>query len=193
MRTPTERIGHKRHSIYKPGFLRMARDESGATAIEFAAVVAPFMMLIFGLIGVAFFFFVNNSIEKGMDQTARLVRTGQAQQSGMTVKQFKESICAKAGHWINCTNLQIFPEREADWNNVQPSPCIENGIIRTSTANEADKIADYVGASSDIVVVTACYHWEFTKIVPYFHIGNMSDGTHMLQAATAFRSEPFAQ
>lgn len=170
---------------------QFARDDSGATAIEFAAVATPFLMLVFALIGVAFYFFIMNSMEKGMDQTGRLVRTGQAQQTEMTVQQFRQSICDRAGAWIKCDKLQVFPDRSANWNLVQPKPCVINGVVQTSPANDSDKIADYVGASSAIVVVTACYHWEFATLIPYLKFGNMPDGTHMIQAATAFRTEPY--
>ncbi len=49
----------------------------------------------------------------------------------------------------------------------------------------------YTGAASDIVVVTACYKWDFTKKLPFLKLGNMNDGAMMMQTATAFRSEPY--
>jgi Flp pilus assembly protein TadG len=174
-------------------FKRFERDEKGATAVEFAMVSGPFLMFIFGLIGCALYFFIMSSVEKGMDQSSRLIRTGQAETAQMTVKQFKQAICDGAGNWIQCSKLQIFVNRFADWASVTPQPCVDsNKVVITNTAPDDQLIAVSAGGPSDIVIVTACYKWDFTSRLPYFKLGNMSDGSLMMQTATAFRSEPFS-
>ena len=47
--------------------LGFKKNEDGATAIEFAMVAGPFFILVFMLIGFALYFFVMNSLDKGMD------------------------------------------------------------------------------------------------------------------------------
>jgi Flp pilus assembly protein TadG len=187
------------YSLLRNRLLRQwSTDIAGATAIEFGIVAIPFLMFIMGLIGCAFFFFVTNSIEKGMDQTSRLIRTGEAVADKMTVNDFKDSICDGAGFWIRCKDLQIFVKSyTAGWGELaqdKPQPCVDaNGVIQTNPAPGTDLIAIYSGAASDVVVVTACYKWTLTAKLPLFKIGNMSDGSMMLQSATAFRSEPYPQ
>jgi hypothetical protein len=157
-------------------------------------VAIPFFMFILALIGCAFYFFISSSIEKGMDQTSRLIRTGEAVTNKMTVNEFKQGICDGAGSWIDCSHLQIFLKSYGQsWSNVTAAePCVDqNGVIATNTAPGTDLIAIYSGAASDVVVVTACYKWNFTSKLPLFKLGNMSDGSLMLQTATAFRSEPY--
>lgn len=169
-------------------------DDAGSTALEFAMVAIPFFMFILALIGCAFFFFISSSIEKGMDQTSRLIRTGEAVTNKMTVNEFKQGICDGAGSWIDCSRLQIFLKSYGQsWSNVTAAePCVDqNGVIATNTAPGTDLIAIYSGSASDVVVVTACYKWNFTSKLPLFKLGNMSDGSLMLQTATAFRSEPY--
>ncbi len=181
------------------GVTRLQRDESGTTAIEFAMVSLPFLMFVFGIIGIAFNFFIMNSLDKGMDNASRLVRTGQAQNSGMTVNQFKQKICEDAGagatasnKWIACSKLQVFVQKYPDWQSIAPQPCVNaSGQAVTNSASGSDQIAQYSGASSDIVLVTACYKWEMTSKLPFLRLGNMPDGAMMMQSATAFRSEPY--
>ena len=176
---------------------RVRRNEDGATAVEFAGFGSLFFMIIFGLVGMAFYFFIMSSVEKGMDQTARLIRTGQSNdpavygEGGMTVKQFKELICEKAGAWIRCDKLQIWPDKSDTWARVAPKPCVVDGVVQVNPAKDSDKISQYAGDDDDIVVVTACYHWFLPASLPYLKFGNMSDGSHMMQAATAFRAEPY--
>jgi hypothetical protein len=170
---------------------RLTRNEDGTTAVEFAIVSAPFFMFIFVLVACAFYFFVMNSVEKGMDQSSRLIRTGQAVSDKMTVDQFKQKICDGAGHWVTCNKLQVFVQHYADWASVQPDPCVRNNVVILNTAPGDSLIAIYSGTASDIVIVTACYKWDFTAKFPFFKFGNMSDGSLMMQTATSFRSEPY--
>lgn len=172
---------------------RFNTNEDGATAVEFALVSFPFFILVFMLIGFAMYFFVMNSLDKGMDQTSRLVRTGQAQKSNMTVGGFKQSVCDSAGAWIKCNKVQVFVQKYPDWQSVQPQSCLNSdGSVVTNTAGGGEPIAAYSGAASDIVVVTTCYKWEFAQQIPFVKIGNMSDNSMMMQTSTAFRTEPYA-
>lgn len=170
-------------------------DEAGSSAVEFAIVATPFLMFIFGLIGCALYFFTTSSIESGMDRTSRLIRTGEAVTDKMTVDQFKQDVCSSAGNWIDCNKLQIFVTSYSNgWaglNSAKPQPCVEDGAIVLNPAPGTDLIAIYSGAASDVVVVTACYKWDFTAKLPFLKLGNMADGTMMLQTATSFRSEPY--
>jgi len=168
------------------------RDEAGATAVEFAMVSTPFLMFIFGLVGLALYFFIMNSVEKGMDEASRLIRTGQAVTAKMTVDQFKQKICSGAGPWVRCNNLQVFVTRFSDWASVTRQSCLDqNGAVVANPAKGSDQIATYSGTASDIVIVTACYKWTFTAHIPFLHLGNMNDKSMMMQTATAFRSEPY--
>ncbi len=79
-----------------------------------------------------------------------------------------------------------------DWSSVQPQACLDgSGNVVTNSASGSDLISQYAGSSSDIVMVTTCYKWEFTANIPFFQLGNMTDKSMMLQSSTAFRSEPF--
>lgn len=179
----------------RPVIERCKTDERGSTAIEFAIVATPFFMFICGLAGCAFYFFVSSSIEKGVDQTSRLVRTGEAVKDKMTVDQFKNDICSAAGGWVDCKNMQIFVTSYASgWsglNSAKPQPCVENGTVIENPAPGSDLIAIYSGAASDVVVVTVCYKWDFPARLPFLKLGNMADGSMMLQSSTSFRSEPY--
>jgi len=176
----------------RTGLGRLKRNEDGTTAIEFAIVAVPFFMFIFGLMGVSSYFFIMTSLEKGMDQSSRLIRTGQAQTANMTVNDFKQSVCDKAGTWVKCNKVQVFVQKFADWNLVQPQPCMSNAKSVVNSAKGTDPIENYSGASNDIVLITTCYKWDFATKIPYLDLGQMNDGSMMMQASTAFRTEPYA-
>jgi Flp pilus assembly protein TadG len=161
-------------------------------------------MFIFGLMAVSTYFFIMTSIEKGMDQASRLIRTGQAQSQAtpMTVGDFKKMICRKANSksdsdsnasgWVKCNNLQVFVQTYPSWAAVVPTSCLNNNQAVVNTASDADQIATYSGEANAIVIVTACYRWKFAGKLPFINLGQMSDGSMMMQSATAFRTEPYA-
>ncbi len=194
-------IGGLQRVLQILNFRRFQRSEDGATAVEFSIVATPFFMFIFALIGFSFFFFNMNSIEMGMDAASRLIRTGQAtanSQTPLTVDQFKQKICDGAGRWINCNNLQVFAQHWSNWvpgpNDppLNPSDCVDsNSTVIQNSAPGSSPIANYTGTASDIVIVTTCYKWDFASKIPFLKIGNMPDGSMMMQTATAFRSEPY--
>ena len=192
--------------------VRLGRNEDGTTAIEFAAVAAPFFMFVFGIIGISMHYFVMNSIEKGMDQASRLIRTGQAQTNNYTVGEFRNYLCNKAnsrasvdpngdavdlktdlgdGH-IKCGDLEIFLQKKTKWEDVQPEPCVNvDGTKRVNSTNESDPLASHAGTESDVVLVTACYEWQFTKRIPFLKF-DTNENAMVMQSATAFRTEPYA-
>ncbi|MGD9804587.1 MAG: TadE/TadG family type IV pilus assembly protein [Hyphomicrobiaceae bacterium] len=168
---------------------RWRQDTQGVTAIEFAMVSTPFLALLFGIIGVGLFFFTTFSLENAVEQAARLLRTGEAQEAGLTAEQFKTKICDRVPTHIDCAgkvrvNVLSFPNASDITSGSLPS-CL-NGDNTLSGATT------YVpGGASQIVVVWACYEWELSSKIPFIDLGNMAGGSRLIQATAVFRSEPF--
>lgn len=164
------------------------RDASGITAIEFAMVATPFLMLLYGTIGVGLYFFTTFTLENAVEQAARLVRTGQVQTSGMTAEQFKTEVCTRAPGFIDCTSkMRVGVQTYNDFSNVTYSAnnCLDaTGKMITSTSYAA-------GGASSVVLVWVCYEWDFSRYIPFLNLSDMSNGSRLIQAATAFRTEPY--
>ena len=176
-------------SQQRPALLRRLRkDERGVTAIEFAMVAGPFLMLLFGIVGVGLYFFTTFSLENAVEQAARVIRTGQAQQAGMTDAQFKAKVCEFVPGHIDCqgkvfVNVKSFPDSDSITNATIPK-CLDNlGNLKTS--------GDYVpGGASAVVLVWVCYEWDTMKL-PWISLGDMANGSRLIQATTTFRTEPY--
>lgn len=180
------------------GLRRWKRDERGANAVEFAILATPFLMFVFGIVGVCYYFFMMNSLEKGIDEASRFIRTGQAQSNDMKIEDFKKKVCSQDGvgtyySWIKCDHLEIFVKPYDSWEDVRPEPCVDgSGNALSDPTPGGDLISKHVGEENQIVIVTACYRWDLPKNLPYITLGNMEDGSMMMQTATVFRSEPYA-
>src|SRR5688572_28894337 len=82
---------------------RLAREQDGAAAVEFAMVAAPFLAMVFAIIETAMVFFAGQTLETAAADSARLIMTGQAQNGGFDQTKFKEAVCAKIYGLFNCS------------------------------------------------------------------------------------------
>ncbi len=170
-------------------FLRWRRDASGTTAIEFAMLALPFLMLLFGIIGVALYFFTVFSMESAVEQASRLLRTGQAQQAAYTATQFKNKVCEFVPSFVDClgkvkVNVLSFPNT----NNITPASlpsCLSAGKQLSNATSFTP------GNASEVVLVWVCYEWELASKIPFLHLGDMANGSSLIQATSVFRTEPF--
>ena len=177
----------------------VAQDERGTTAIEFAAVIGPFLFLLFGIMSVGFYFFVMFSLEHAVESASRVIRTGQAQTQApnpMTVEQFKALICTKVPSFMDCSgvdnkirvNVQSFTHF-----NGAPASCTDStGALIPATSQTYD-----TGGASSVVLVTICYEWQLSNTlvnIPYWispQSARMVNGSTLVRASTTFTTEPY--
>lgn len=172
----------------RPLFRSFRRDARGATAIEFALVGGPFLMMLFGIIAVGLFYFTTFSMENAVEQASRVLRTGQAQQSGMTAAQFKSKVCEFVPGHIDCNgkvfvNVRSFTT-SAEVDAAPAAACLNAAGQINSTQ------AFTPGTQNAVVLVWLCYEWDMAKF-PWINFGNMANGSMLIQATTTFRTEPY--
>lgn len=166
------------------GVRRLFAAKDGATAVEFAMVAVPFFALLFAIIETALIFFVGQMLDSSTAQVARQIRTGQAQQTGMSQARMAEEICAGMVNMSDCaSNLRLDVRSYNNFNAaVLASPVNEDG--------EFEGLQFNIGTSSQIVVVRAFYTWPaFFRILPTQ--GSLANGDRLLASVAAFRNEPF--
>jgi hypothetical protein len=186
---PLSEASPERVRARRPFLRRWRSDASGTTAIEFAFVAGPFLMLLFGIMGVGLYFFTTFSLENAVERTGRLIRTGQVQQGGMTAQQFKEKVCELAPAFVDCVNkLRVnvlnFPDSDAIGPGAM-AECLDAG------GNLSDVTQFKPGDADQVVLIWVCYEWSMASKIPYLNLGNMGNGSRLIQAATTFRTEPY--
>ena len=139
------------------------------TAIEFAFVATPFVLLMFGIMSVCLFYFANFSIENAVWQAARAIRTGQVQQSqgayaGAVTNAdrkiaFKKALCDRAPTFLDCqSKAVVIVQSNANFSGISEPSCATDGTMITDAAAPFDP-----GAGSAVVLVTVCYAWEVRR------------------------------
>ena len=174
---------------------RLRRDEDGVTAVEFGFVATFLLGFLIALMEVGLVFFSTITLEHAVEQSSRLIRTGQAQTQGLTASSFKDEVCSHVSGLIDCgDDLKIDVQRFDKFSTISLSePLDGNDELR-------DDFDFNPGTAGDIVVVRAFYGWKlmsifsnfFSAFTPdYSGLSNMADGSVLLVGTAAFRNEPF--
>ena len=176
---------------------RLRGDESGATAVEFAIVAMPFMLMLVGIMSVCLYFFTYFTMENAVWNAARAIRTGQMQQgqgayAGAVTNEdrkiaFKNAMCSKAPTFLDCANRAVvMVQSSSTFGGIVEPTCQSNGTLVNQTSAGFSP-----GDASAVVLVTVCYPWKFGGELPLFKVGNLNDGSLLMQASAAFRTEPY--
>lgn len=174
---------------YAPrAFKRFGRAKSGATVVEFALIAFPFFVLIIAMAEVAMVGFVQTSLNFAVSETARQIRTGQAQMGGITAAQIRTQMCDEMNGLLVLTcdgNLFLDVDRYESFVAVQNNNPIQNGTF------DPNGMGYSPGEPSDIVVVRAYYRWKI--MTPMFEtvFANVGGGERIMVSTMMFRNEPY--
>jgi Flp pilus assembly protein TadG len=160
-------------------------DTKGATAVEFALVATPFIGLLVGIIQTFLVFFAQQLLETAVNQSSRLILTGQAQAQSMSQSQFASKVCSNLPILLNCNNVMIDVQVASSWTTA-------NAGVPTLTYDSHGNVTNAwqfnPGNPGDVVVVRVMYLWPvFTAPL----VANLSNGTRLIMASTAFQNEAY--
>jgi Flp pilus assembly protein TadG len=163
------------------------RRRSGSAAIEFALVAAPTIALVLAILQIGLVYFAQEALETTVEQSARLVLTGQAQSQGLTQAQFATALCNNSPGLFTCANFMI---------NLQPANSFTNANVAAPTltydANgNVTNVWQYnPGAPLNIMVMQVMYQWPVFLGPLGFSLSNLPNNKRLLMASAVFRNEP---
>ncbi|MEQ1522709.1 MAG: TadE/TadG family type IV pilus assembly protein [Aestuariivirga sp.] len=177
---------------FRPKFVRrMIRSESGAAAVEFSLVAFPFFMVMGCICETGIMLFTEYSLQAGVQDAARQIRTGQAQNSSMTAENFKTKICEITGIVIDCeSKVTVYVRPAATFAALASAmPSFMNvGVKPDGSPNPTSYSC---GTPEQAAGVIATYDWNFTMPFMKF-LGNFNNGkTRRLYGIAIFQNEPF--
>jgi Flp pilus assembly protein TadG len=165
-----------------------ARQEGGATAVEFGFVALPFLALTFAILQTALIFLAGQTLEAAVANAARLIMTGQAQTAGYSQADFKTQVCTQLSvtSMINCSiGVYVDVKSYTAFSQVSTAQPITNNQLNTSNMTYSP------GGPGDIVVVSLYYQWPVYISLLGDNLSNLSGSQRLLVATSAFRNEPY--
>jgi Flp pilus assembly protein TadG len=177
------------HIGKRPHLIRRLRAERrGAAMVEFALLMLPFFILLFGIFEVGLVTWGGLELDNATSDAARLIRTGQAQSGNYDANRLKQEVCTRVSLLFDCnTKLRLDVHTFANFGSMAaPQPLNAQG-------NMQDNFYFKLGAAGEIVLMSTYYEWPLLNIVSSMSLGNMASGNRLLQASAAFQNEPFPE
>lgn len=165
-------------------FYKWLLSTKGTTAIEFSLLAMPFVIFVIGIIELSLVFLGGAVLNGAVYDAARMIRTGQVQQSADPEVAFSEALCDHASLLLDCNQLEYQVETLESFSDADLSLQVdEDGHMIQAPFD--------TGGVSDVVIIRVTYLYPF--MTPF--IGNLlSDypgNKKLLMATTVFESEPY--
>jgi Flp pilus assembly protein TadG len=167
---------------------RFLSREDGVTAVEFALVVIPFIIILGGIFEVALVFTTANVLEGTTSAAARAIRTGQVQDASDPVAFFEDMVCEGMRAFAECSEIEyeVFTPSNDDFSSasddMQPQFDSDGNLI----ANPFDP-----GGVSDVAVVRTVYRYEVLAPLLAPLMGGQN-GEMLMVSTITVRNEPYA-
>jgi Flp pilus assembly protein TadG len=168
---------------------RFRRNRQGSTAVEFALVAPLFFAILFAIIEAALVFFAGQLLELGTAESARLMMTHQAQDSGMDETAFKTDLCNRIKVMFNCNgnlgNLTVDVKVFTPGTAITITDPIVSGSLTGPFSYSLPP-----SGSPNTIVVRALYKWPLFVTGLGFNLANINGSQRLLAATAAFHIEP---
>ncbi|MET0527803.1 MAG: TadE/TadG family type IV pilus assembly protein [Microvirga sp.] len=171
---------------------------SGATVVEFALVIFPFLALVTGILDTAMLFWASQTLDDALMDAARTVQTGQFQSANagvtdptMVLENLRKELCRANGgeRWtlFKCSEVKL---------DLRIYDSVGAGkVITPIDAQTRDWSQDFgksyanARGSSIVVIQAAVKYPSVTLTFPM--TASFADGSRLLQSVQVFRTEPF--
>jgi Flp pilus assembly protein TadG len=167
---------------------RLAVDEAGSPAVEFALVSPIFIGVVLATLQAASIFLVKAFFESGAEQAARVVLTNQT--SSLTAAQFRTEICNQLTALFNCgqitVELEPMPAGTTNVTALLPTFDANGNLIGTPPV---DVGASAAGAGTDMLLVVM-YPWPVYGGPLGLNFSNLGNGKMLMTSTQVFRTEP---
>jgi Flp pilus assembly protein TadG len=177
-------------------FSRFRRDRDGATAIEFAALAIPFLLLVFAILESCISFAGQEVMANATDDIARQFRTGQLK-APMTALQLKQKICDGMSIVVtsDCTDrVSVDLRTGAQFTDLAALSFQITGKKIVLTKNGSVDQTGFVvqpGPSQSRNMLRVFYAWPVMTDLMAQSMANLEGGATLHFASTTWQNEPY--
>lgn len=172
----------------RQGLYWWTRQSGGATAVEFSLVGLPFIFMLIGTIEMALMFSAQSLLEASTATAARLIRTGQIQQSPVDDQElmFRDALCDFADILIPCEKIQYQVISLPDFGSASGQPDAqfdENGNLQDQGFAP--------GGVSDVVLIRVAYRYPIKTPLMQPVLTNSGDSSRIMMSTVVLQTEPY--
>lgn len=175
----------RRHSLLR----RWLGDKRGVAAVEFALIALPFFMLTFGLIEIVLVFIMSTTLDYGVQEAARRVRTGELQAASGNLAKFKEAVCGELFNLMDCDSKLTIDVRKLG--SFTATDSVSSPIDPAKKEVKKGEFGFDPGGPDEIVMVRAFYEWDLVTPIISAPLANLAGNRRLIVSTATFRNEPF--
>lgn len=170
-------------------FVRLRRDRSGATAIEFTALAIPFSLLVFAILESCLSFAGQEVMANATDDIARQLRTGQIKAADINEVKLKKMICDRLEIMVatGCPGLSV------DLKSYPTFAAAAAVRIKLTADRDIDTTGFSVapGLSQSKNMLRVFYRWPVITDFMRKSMSNLKGGKTLHFATATWQNEPF--
>jgi Flp pilus assembly protein TadG len=175
--TGVRRLGH-----------RLADDDSGSPAIEFALVFPLFITIVLATLQAGSIFLVKAFFGSAAEQAARVVLTNQT--GSLTAAQFQTEVCGQLTALFNCAQVTVelepLPTGTTSLSSMLPTFDSKGNLIGAPTVD----VGANAGASGTDMLLVVMYPWPVYGGPLGLNFANLGNGDMLMTSTQVFRIEP---
>jgi Flp pilus assembly protein TadG len=180
--------------LFRP-FKRVAGSDSGATAVEFSLVAAPFLALLIAILQTGVVFLAGRVLDDVVSESSRYIMTGQAQMANMTQSGFATYVCGQTIALFTCSKFMINVQNYSSFSSASTATPTISGFNASGQAlNASGNVINWAwspGNPGDIVVVQVMYQWPLVLGPLGYTLANLANGNRLLVSTAVFKNEPY--
>ncbi|WP_139975047.1 TadE/TadG family type IV pilus assembly protein [Ochrobactrum sp. CGA5] len=167
---------------------RFVRAQDGVTAVEFALLIVPFLLIVFATIEIGVSFAARQVISNATETVARRLQTGQIRGTAISEETLRNELCQQMQFMVaaDCPNLSFNLGTYEGFARVPTDKILDDKGKLTQTG--------IIGASgtSTINQLNVVYAWPvLTNILYMVQSPYSAGGTMPLFATLTWQNEPF--
>lgn len=166
---------------------QIASDQRGATALEFALIATPLILMLLGGLQLMMMFLISSTLSAATTSVSRQIRTLNYSNSGTAAQtDFASQICNNMG-WLQSTcvgNIKVDVETAPSFAGASSTNPVSGGTFNSSGLGFSASNA------GQIVLVKVYYLWPLYAPILFGPLQALNDGTVVITASSAFRNEP---
>ena len=167
---------------------KLAGDEAGSPAVEFALVFPIFIAVVLATLQAGSIFLVKAFFESGAEQAARVVLTNQT--AALTAAQFHTEICTQLTALFNCgqvtVELEPMPTGTTNLTAMLPTFDSHGNVVGKPTLD----VGATAGAAGSDMLLVVMYPWPVYGGPLGLNFSNMGNGKMLMTSTQVFRIEP---
>lgn len=167
-------------------FKHWRKDANGAVAVEFGLIFVPFILLVLGIIELALMYTAATMLEGSTHAAARVLRTGQAQESGDALTFFQDTLCNHLMGLVDCNGVvhEVLLSPDGHFSSLDVTPQFDEDGNMISRGFDP-------GQENSAIIVRSTYRYQFITPLIGTLVSGRADNSVTLMSTVSLRNEPY--